>query len=173
VVVQQLQTFYPPQTQIVVAAPAPQRVVVERDFVPPPVVVTRVEEVRLHPHGGPPGQIKKELGLQTGAEVVHGVKPGRVKVKTVVAAPPSAPVAVVPQARPGKEHGRGHAKREEVRAQAPMISSTPAPPPPTPMAVPAAPPGQAKGHEGGPPAGGPPGQQKEKGKGGGKGHGKD
>jgi hypothetical protein len=33
--------------------------------------------VRNHPHGGPPGQIKKELGLQTGAEVVHGSKPGR------------------------------------------------------------------------------------------------
>ncbi len=33
--------------------------------------------VRNHPHGGPPGQLKKELGLQTGAEVVHGTKPGR------------------------------------------------------------------------------------------------
>ncbi|HEU5162943.1 MAG TPA: hypothetical protein VFV54_07350 [Thermoanaerobaculia bacterium] len=33
--------------------------------------------VRNHPHGGPPGQLKKELGLQTGAEVVHGSKPGR------------------------------------------------------------------------------------------------
>ena len=33
--------------------------------------------VRNHPHGGPPGQLKKQLGLQTGAEVVHGSKPGR------------------------------------------------------------------------------------------------
>ncbi len=33
--------------------------------------------VRDHPHGGPPGQLKKQLGLQTGAEVVHGTKPGR------------------------------------------------------------------------------------------------
>lgn len=33
--------------------------------------------VRDHPHGGPPGQIKKDLGLQTGAEVVHGTRPGR------------------------------------------------------------------------------------------------
>src|SRR5712691_8206932 len=98
VVVQQLQTFYPPQTQIVVAAPAPQRVLVERDFAPPPVVVTRVEEVRLHPHGGPPGQIKKELGLQTGAEVVHGEKPGRQFTPV--------PVATVPVVQ--KEHGRGH-----------------------------------------------------------------
>jgi hypothetical protein len=49
------------------------------DFVRAPVVIepvtTRV--ARAHPHGGPPGQLKKELGLQTGAEVVHGVKPGR------------------------------------------------------------------------------------------------
>lgn len=37
----------------------------------PPAVTTRVAEVRAHPHGGPPGQLKKERGLQTGAEVVH------------------------------------------------------------------------------------------------------
>src|SRR5438270_455278 len=34
--------------------------------------------VEQHPHGGPPGQLKKIYGYQTGAEVVHGgVKPGR------------------------------------------------------------------------------------------------
>jgi hypothetical protein len=38
----------------------------------PAVVRTRVAAVRAHPHGGPPGQLKKDLGLQTGAEVVHG-----------------------------------------------------------------------------------------------------
>lgn len=42
----------------------------------PPVVRTRIAEVRSHPHGGPPGQLKKELGLQTGAEVVHGTRQG-------------------------------------------------------------------------------------------------
>src|SRR5207249_3384605 len=73
VVVQQLQTYYPAQTQITVnASPTPSY----QNFVPP-VVMTRVEEVRVHPHGGPPGQIKKQLGLQTGAEVVHGGKRGR------------------------------------------------------------------------------------------------
>src|SRR2546423_1160973 len=37
VVVQQLQTYYPRQTQIVVnSTPAPPRVIVERDFTPPP-----------------------------------------------------------------------------------------------------------------------------------------
>jgi hypothetical protein len=150
VVVQQLQTYYPAQTQIAVAVPPPH-MVVTRDFAPPPMVVARVEEARRHPHGGPPGQIKKELGYQTGAEVVHGDNRGREV----------------------KEHG--HGKREEGRTAAPMISSSPAPPPPAPLAVPAAPGGREKAHEGGPPAGGPPGQQKEKdkGKGGEKGHGKD
>lgn len=39
--------------------------------------------VRNHPHGGPPGQLKKQRGLQTGAEVVHEAahQPARVKVK--------------------------------------------------------------------------------------------
>ena len=164
VVVQQLQTFYPAPTQIVVSKPIRQRVFVERDFIPP-VVITRTEEVRLHPHGGPPGQLKKQLGLQTGAEVVHGGKPGRkfVAAPTPVVTP--TPVVVAPQAKPEKEHGRGHGKREEVRSPSPMISSTP-----TPAVVPApGPPGKVKGNEGG----GPPGQQKDKGNKGGKGHGKD
>jgi hypothetical protein len=43
----------------------------------PPPPTTWVREASSHPHGGPPGQLKKELGLQTGAEVVHGSKPGR------------------------------------------------------------------------------------------------
>ncbi|HEY0590759.1 MAG TPA: hypothetical protein VGF40_03255 [Thermoanaerobaculia bacterium] len=46
-----------------------------------PVYVTDADSfpaaVRNHPHGGPPGQLKKDLGLQTGAEVVHGSRPGR------------------------------------------------------------------------------------------------
>jgi hypothetical protein len=45
-----------------------------------PVYVTDADSfpaaVRNHPHGGPPGQLKKDLGLQTGAEVVHGSRPG-------------------------------------------------------------------------------------------------
>ena len=167
VVVQQLQTYYPPQTQVVVSAtpaPAPERVFVERDFVPT-VVAKRVEEVRVNPHGGPPGQIKKQLGLQTGAEVVHGGKRGRQFVPAPTAAP--APVVVAPQAKPAEKPGRGHEKRGE-GAPAPMMSSAPPAAAPVPVAAPqAAPPGKAKGRE----EGGPPGQ--EKGKGGGKGHGKD
>jgi hypothetical protein len=51
------------------------------DVLIPPLVTTRVAEVRAHPHGGPPGQLKKQLGVQTGAEVVHGAHPGRGKAK--------------------------------------------------------------------------------------------
>lgn len=51
--------------------------VVESPTFIPPIVRTRVAARSSHPHGGPPGQLKKELGLQTGAEVVHGTSPGR------------------------------------------------------------------------------------------------
>lgn len=63
--------------EIDVTAPRLVRLV-DRDVVIIPTRVNdRVAAVRRHPHGGPPGQLKKELGLQTGAEVVHGAKPGR------------------------------------------------------------------------------------------------
>jgi hypothetical protein len=133
VIVQELRTFFPQPAQVVVtvpATPAPQVVIVDQNFVPP-VVVRRVEEIRAHPHGGPPGQIKKELGLQTGAEVVHGEKPGHGKERggpppmmsstpppVVQQAPPAA--QPVPAANPpGKDHraqkgdqgkGKGKAK---------------------------------------------------------------
>lgn len=55
--------------------------IVEDDRFFPAVVTTRVAEARSHPHGGPPGQLKKELGLQTGAEVVHGSRPSRTVVR--------------------------------------------------------------------------------------------
>ena len=158
VIVQQLQTYYPAQTQIVVntPAPAPQRVVVEQDFTPPPVVVSRVQEIQRNPHGGPPGQLKKELGLKTGAEVVHGQAP--------VAA---APVVMVPRDG-GEGHGRGHEKGHEA-APAPMISSAPPQSAPVVVAPPAAapaavPPGHAKGNDQG---------KGNNGNGKGKGHGKD
>jgi hypothetical protein len=39
--------------------------VVHQDDFFPAVVTSRVAEVRAHPHGGPPGQLKKERALQT------------------------------------------------------------------------------------------------------------
>jgi len=55
---------------------APRIVDVDDRFLPA-IVQTRIAEAKAHPHGGPPGQLKKQLGVQTGAEVVHGSKPGR------------------------------------------------------------------------------------------------
>jgi hypothetical protein len=60
--------------------------VVDRDDFFPAAVTSRVAEVRAHPHGGPPGQLKKERGLQTGAEVVHRAVP-RTASRERVAAP--------------------------------------------------------------------------------------
>jgi len=98
--------------------------VVDRNVFVQPVVVTRV--ARDHPHGGPPGQLKKQLGLQTGAEVVHGSRPRRTarvvkehrerpRTIRINPQPNVAPPAV---ARPkdhddhgkrgGEDHGRGH-----------------------------------------------------------------
>lgn len=55
---------------------APRLVDIDDDFIPA-VVRTRIAERRSHPHGGPPGQLKKQMGVQTGAEIVHGTKPGK------------------------------------------------------------------------------------------------
>ena len=161
IVTQQLQTYYP-AAQVTVSAPPRQTIVVDENFVPRPVAL-RVEEVRRNPHGGPPGQIKKELGLQTGAEVVHGEREGRnaerrQQVQVPVAQPTPMASSAPEQREKEKGHGRGHQQQQQ--------QVVAAPPPAAPVAV-AAPNGKG-------PQGGPPGQQKEKGgKGKDKGHGKD
>jgi len=177
VIVGELQTYYPPQTRITVAAPAAPSVFTAQDFVPAPVT-TRVAEVRLHPHGGPPGQLKKQLGLQTGAEVVHGARPGRelrpiARQPEVVVrekghgrgkhevTPPPMISSTPPTPKVRKQHGKGHAEA------VPMVvprTEVPAPG----IAPPFNPPGKSNAHAGGGPPGG-----KHPGKGGGKGHGKD
>ncbi len=55
---------------------APRVIDIEDNFVPQ-IVRTRIAERKAHPHGGPPGQVKKSLGVQTGAEVVHGTRKGK------------------------------------------------------------------------------------------------
>ena len=162
----QTTTVYVPQatpvqsTRVVQSAPAPAPTfIVDNNYIPREVR-TRIEEVHTHPHGGPPGQLKKIEHVQTGAEIVHGEHPGH-------------------------GHGHGHeaeAERERVVVQQPMYSSAPppqrvvvAPPPQQPGWMP---PGQAKKAEG---PGGfvPPGQAKKEGKEGkegegeGHGHGKE
>ncbi|MFL6247762.1 MAG: hypothetical protein ACJ74H_17190 [Thermoanaerobaculia bacterium] len=77
-IAERIETFQP--VEINVTEPQP-RLIVDRDEILPPVVVTQV--ARAHPHGGPPGQLKKELGLQTGAEVVHGTTSHAAPTRTV------------------------------------------------------------------------------------------
>ncbi len=100
--------------------PAPQRVVVDENFFPPevrhrPRVIVQPQPVAVAPAvaqpapvriAGPPGQVKKELGLQTGAEVVHGERRGHghergdERQRVFVAAPPPQPVMAQPMPRP-------------------------------------------------------------------------
>jgi hypothetical protein len=122
---------------------APRVVEFDHDTFFPPIVRTRMEEVRMHPHGGPPGQLKKIVGVQTGAEIVHGEHPGKGKHKerTVVIAEP-----------------RRHVERETIRVK-PERDESHGPP----MVMKPGH-GNDKGH-GGNPHGGNPGGGKGKGKG--------
>jgi hypothetical protein len=134
--------------QINVTAP-PQVIVEQRNFIPP-VVVTRVEEVRQHPHGGPPGQLKKIVGVQTGAEIVHGDKRGR-QVPTPMMS--GQPAAVGKEKNKGEGHGRGKAEQQQQVVAPPAAA-------PAPVVVQQQP-DRGKGND----QGGPPGQAKDKGKG--------
>ena len=53
----------------------PRNIDVDARFLPASVVRDLAER-KSHPHGGPPGQLKKERGLKTGAEVVHATRGG-------------------------------------------------------------------------------------------------
>ena len=69
---QRLHTFGVPATVDFDVVTAPRIVELERNEIVPAFVRTRVAEVKAHPHGGPPGQLKKAAGVKTGAEIVHG-----------------------------------------------------------------------------------------------------
>src|SRR5438445_169026 len=152
----QVRSYGAPQTNV--TAPPPQVIVEQRDFVPP-VVMTRVEEVRQHPHGGPPGQLKKIVGVQTGAEIVHGEKPGR-QVPTPMMSGQPAPVAKEKNKGEGHGRGRGNAEQQQQVVAPPAAA-------PAPVEVQQQP-GRGKGND----QGGPPGQAKDKEKGKGKDKGK-
>jgi hypothetical protein len=169
-IVQQLQSQYditpqiayyePPQTIVTQTVPVVPRQVILRQqpvqiqrqqtyFTPvdnnyiPPAVQTRVAEVRVHPvhpHGGPPGQLKKVYGVKTGAEIVHAAPPPQ---RIVVQQQP-----VVVERKVEREHGHGHGHQKQViqAVPPPMISSAP-------------PPQVIQQH--GPPGGVPPGQAKK------------
>lgn len=108
IIEQRYVTYGLPQVNLMVTAPRLQEY--ELRLIIPDVVRTRIVERRAHPHGGPPGQLKKEFGLQTGAEVVHGSKPGRPDDrdggKTVS---PGHGKPHQNSGGPGKGHGNAHA----------------------------------------------------------------
>jgi len=95
---------------------APRVVDVDDDFVPQ-IVRTRIAERKAHPHGGPPGQLKKSLGLQTGAEVVHGTRKGKNKdarvVTRVVDDRPAKRTVAVRQDDDDRGRGKGNAKKHD------------------------------------------------------------
>ena len=199
------QAAVPPAQFVEVVSYAPQTLVVQQPVAQPafvdfvrtqtqqglrgPALVTAIDQelprYSGHPHGGPPGQLKKQLGLQTGAEVVHGFKPGH-QFGTVTTQPAPQPV-VISRAEHGHGHGRaaevhaehghgnGRGHGHEVRAVPPPMASS-APPvvvqPAQPVFVP---PGQAKKQGGGGEehGKGPGGEGQGKGQGKGHGHGKD
>jgi hypothetical protein len=118
VVTQRIQTFVPQQR--IVWAPASQRTVIDERFIEP-------VQVRMHPHGGPPGQIKKQLGLQTGAEVVHGGKHGRQFTPMMSSSPPPARVEHGHGEKHGhgEGHGRGHENVQLVPQQPVVVQPAP------------------------------------------------
>jgi hypothetical protein len=128
-------------TQINVTAPPPQVIVAQQSFVPP-AVVTRVEEVRQHPHGGPPGQLK------------NGEQQGRRLPPPMASAQPAPipPVIQGNQKNYGDGQGRGRGRGEQQQAVAPPAA-------PAPAAVQQQQQDHGKGHD----QGGPPGQNKDKG----------
>lgn len=89
---------------------APRIVVIEQNEIVPPFVRTRLAQVKAHPHGGPPGQLKKAAGVQTGAEIVHGRSnddDGRVRV-TKAKEKQKAPKVAKDKGNKGNKGGKGN-----------------------------------------------------------------
>jgi hypothetical protein len=103
-------------------------VVEDRDDFFPAVVTSRVAAVRAHPHGGPPGQLKKELGLQTGAEVVHGTPRGKASRVVVSSNRGSDERRVVREQRKPVERvatSREPARKREITRSKPRVEQRP------------------------------------------------
>lgn len=84
----------------------------------PAVVTTRVAAARAHPHGGPPGQLKKELGVQTGAEVVHGSSRGNRATRVARGRDDDRPARrVVRERKPKQQRAERRVSKPKVRPQ--------------------------------------------------------
>jgi hypothetical protein len=67
-IAEQLRVYGMPEVDLAVTRP--RTIDVDATFVPS-LVRKRMAAARAHPHGGAPGQLKKEAGVKTGAEIVH------------------------------------------------------------------------------------------------------
>ncbi len=92
-IAEQLHVYGLPEVDLAVTRPRTIDVT-DDTFLPSPVR-TRISEARAsRPHGGPPGQLKKQAGVQTGAEIAHGTARSR----------------SVAAGRADRDNARGHGK---------------------------------------------------------------
>ncbi|HEX2836485.1 MAG TPA: hypothetical protein VHW00_26000 [Thermoanaerobaculia bacterium] len=82
----------------------PRVIDIDEHFLPN-VVRARLQEAKEHPHGGPPGQLKKQQHVQTGAEVVHDDRGRRTASQRVTKSRPR-PKKVTVHEKHG--NGKGH-----------------------------------------------------------------
>lgn len=81
-IAERIETYAPLELNVVEIEPA--RFYEDDIILPAPVTAFATTRVATtHPHGGAPGQLKKQRGVQTGAEIVHGSRPGQVARATV------------------------------------------------------------------------------------------
>jgi hypothetical protein len=99
---------------------APRLIDIEQDQIVPTVVRTRIAEVKAHPHGGPPGQLKKAAGVQTGAEIVHGsTRVNRDRDRNVAS---TRVVTRTVDDDKGKDNDRGNRVTKERKEKAPKVA---------------------------------------------------
>ncbi len=90
--------------------PAPRLIEIEQEQIVPVVVRTRIAEVKAHPHGGPPGQLKKAAGVQTGAEIVHGTADNRGRDRVVTQERKAKAPKVAQSNKADKHENKGRGK---------------------------------------------------------------
>ena len=112
---QRLHSFGVPATVDFDVVTAPQIVELDRNEIVPVFVRTRVAEVKAHPHGGPPGQLKKAAGVKTGAEIVHGTRRGNDRDDRVV-------TRTVVRTDDDDNRSRGHVTKKERKQKAPKVA---------------------------------------------------
>jgi hypothetical protein len=109
-IAERIEDYAPLELNVIEVEPA--RFFDDDVILPAPVTAfTTTRVARAHPHGGAPGQLKKERGVQTGAEIVHGSRPGQLARSSVE----RERTARVSEPRTNKESKRTRVARSEAR----------------------------------------------------------